>query len=361
MKKTVLFIFTFIFSLLTNAQFSGNGFYRVQNPGTLRYLTVVDNRASVNVATTDPDLAAILPIRKFERIVGNPASVIYIYHAGGNNYSLRAQNVDSYDIMGIYLNLRKLDDGTYYAWATARGLTKYLFDENSGRDDGWLDTKGEETNKKWNIIPLNSSSDNYFAAVPEFELNGYYYSTMYSSFPYKASSDGIKMYYVSLLTNNIAVLKEVEDNFVTAASPVISQCASADYANNRLDVLETGGSTIVNNCLNGVYFNNGNGKHMNRVAYDSNTMRILGKTSDGSLGFITADIDYLPANKAYLTVPAGSAKEIKLITEEEYETGIDDIRISGGDNNVYYDLSGRRVESPRNGVYVSANGKKICK
>ena len=65
MKKFLLFSFVFIFPSILLAQFVGNGFYRVKNRDTNRYLTIVDNRADINVATTEPDLAAILPIKDF--------------------------------------------------------------------------------------------------------------------------------------------------------------------------------------------------------------------------------------------------------------------------------------------------------
>lgn len=359
MKKFLSFVFTALFSLSTFAQFNGDGFYRIKNRDTGRYLTVVDNRASVSMATTEPDLAAILPIRNFDRIVGNPASIIYIDHVSDNNYSLRAQNVDTYDLMEVYLNLVKRSDGTYFAYASSQGMTKYLCDEMSGLDEGWLMTG--TANRNWHIIPVSSSSENYFAAVPEFEAEGEHYTTMYAAFPFKTTNDNMKMYYVGLIKDNIAVLKEVEDGFVPMATPVIIKCASANRVDNKLDVVSTGGSSVETNLLGGVYFDNDNKKHWNRVAYDPNTMRVLGKTKDGSLGFITADLDYLPANKAYLNVPAGSAEEIKVITEEEYVTSIDDVKSSENDNFVYYDLSGRIVSSPRNGVYISSNGGKFCK
>lgn len=361
MKKILIFICFILLSHVSFAQFAGDGFYRVQNHETKRYLTVVDNRASVNMATTNPDLAAILPIRNFDRIVGNPGSVIYIHQASSNNYSLRAQGIDSYDLMGVYLHLRNNNDGTYYAYATAQGLTKYLFDELSDYDEGWLMTSGPNQTKKWDIIPLNASSNNYFAAVPEFEHNGSYYTTMYSAFPYKSVDGNVSMHYITLVDKDCAVIKEVADGFVPAATAVIVKCASPDYNENRLDVFTSGGSSVANNRLSGVYFNNSNNKHLNRVAYDPNTMRVLGTLSDGSLGFITADIQYLPANKAYLKVPAGSAKEIRIITEEEYETSIENTFSDESVRTKFYDLSGRRVTKPSKGLYLTSKGQKILK
>jgi hypothetical protein len=83
--------------------------------------------------------------------------------------------------------------------------------------------------------------------------------------------------------------------------------------------------------------------------------------SDGSLGFITADIEYLPANKAYLKVPAGSAKEIRIITENEYETSIENTLSHETVSTMYYDLSGRRIATPSKGLYLTSKGKKVFK
>ena len=113
--------------------------------------------------------------------------------------------------------------------------------------------------------------------------------------------------------------------------------------------------------MGGVYFDNSNNKHWNRVAYDPNTMRVLGKLSDGSLGFITADLEYLPANKAYLKVPAGSAREIRIITEDEYATSIENTFSDQSATAEFYDLSGRRISNPSKGFYLTSKGKKVFK
>ena len=361
MKKILFFVFSVLLSHTTYAQFNGDGFYRIQNASTDRFLTIVDNRASVNLATTNPDLAAILPIRNIEDIIGNPGSVIYIHQAASNDYTLRAQGIDSYSVMGMYLHLRSLSNGTYYAYATAKGLTKFLYDEASDYNEGWLMTSGTEATKKWEIIPLNSSTDNYFAAVPEFEHDGSYYTTMFAAFPFKPVNANMSIYSISLVKNGIAVIKEVTDGFVPAATAVIVKCASANYSDNRFDVFTSGGSQVSNNCLSGVYFNNSNKKHENRVKYDPNTMRVLGIMNDGSLGFITADIQYLPANKAYLKVPAGSAREIRIITEEEYATSIENTFSDQSPIAEVYDLSGRRISNPTKGLYLTSKGKKVFK
>ena len=323
-KQLLLFYFLLFVSLIAQAQLSGNGYYRIKNRDTERYLTIVDNKASVNIATTEPDLAAILPIRNFDRIVGNPGSIIYIEDAGSGNYILSGQNVNTYNLVGEYLKLRVNKDGSYYAYASAKGMTKYLCDEQSSYDEGWLMTG--TTMRNWNIIPVSSDTENYFAAVPEFEYNGKYYTTMYASFSYKAKNTNTELYYVADIAKNAAVIKKLDaSSIVPALTPIVIKCSSSDYTNNKLDVVASSSSALSGNRLGGVLFNNDNNKHLNRVAYDPNTMRVLGLTKDGSIGFVTADIDYLPANKAYLTVPAGSPSELKMVTEDELSLLPDDV------------------------------------
>ncbi len=360
MKKFLLFSFVFIFPSILFAQFVGNGFYRVKNRDTHRYLTIVDNRADVNIATTEPDLAAILPIKDFNKIVGNPASIIYIENVNGNDYILTAQNVNTYDLVGEYLKLRKMSDGSYYAYAAAKGMTKYLCDEQSSYDEGWLMTG--TTMRNWNIIPVNSDSDNYFAAIPEFEHDGIFYTTLYASFPYKTKDECVEFFYVNKIVGNCAIIKKIDTNTVVSPlTPVVVRCKSSNYEDNKIDVVAVEGTQLDYNHLAGVLFDNSNKKHFNRLAYNPSTMRVLGKMEDGSIGFVTADINYLPANKAYLKVSEGTPAELRILTEEEYMTRIDDVPSVLSDKDAYYDLSGRRVSKMSKGIYISKDGNKICK
>lgn len=318
MKKLLLLLFSAFFLQMAYAQFQGDGFYRVQNRDTERYLTVINNRADVNMHTNKPDLASILPIRSFDRIAGNPGSIIYIDHVSGSNYTLRAQGSDTYDMLGMYLHLRQTSDQSYLAYATYKGVTQYLCDEATSYDEGWLYT-GEKT-RNWYIIPVDNTTDNYFGISPEIAYSGAHYTTMYASFAYQSTNEGTEMYSVSKVDGKYAVISPVVNNYVPAATPVLIKCASASHADNKVEISVSGGTAVTTNHLKGVYFNfYGKQDFINRVAYDSNTMRVLGLTSTGKLGFITADIDYLPANKAYLVVPAGSPSELEIVTEEEYE------------------------------------------
>ena len=132
----------------------------------------------------------------------------------------------------------------------------------------------------------------------------------------------MKAYYISKVADGQAVYKEVVNGKVPASTAVFVKCASANYVDNKVTVANNGVSTLSGNLLNGVYFKNTTNKHKNLKEYDPKTMRVLGVMSNGELGFITANYDYLPANKAYLVVPAGSPSEIKIVSEADFKPNV---------------------------------------
>ena len=62
--------------------------------------------------------------------------------------------------------------------------------------------------------------------------------------------------------------------------------------------------------------------------------------------------------RAYLTVPAASAREMKIVFAGGETTGISEIANSELSNTKMYDLQGRRVMQPAKGLYI-VNGKKV--
>ena len=100
----------------------------------------------------------------------------------------------------------------------------------------------------------------------------------------------------------------------------------------------------------------------NCLDYNSATMRILGE-ADGKLSFITAsDLKYMPANRAYLPVTAGSAA----IIPTDGTTGITGISSDSRNSKAArgtYTLNGTRLPdnaTPQKGIYIQ-DGKKVAK
>lgn len=312
------------------ADLNGNGYYRVKNYGSSRWATLVDNYAQVDFFAGDADLHSMVLTKDTETILSDPGSIVYITKKSSNQYDVAGQGVTLESLVNNTISIRKNDSkkgddnqSLYMIYGTYKGATKYIGDAEiiSSEVIGETSINVANTNlRNWYILPLDINSDNYFGAVPSVNTNNGQYTTLFTSFAYKPYSNGIKAYYISRVGYGMAEMVEITDA-VPPGSPVIIKCAGEKVSDNKMEIVEMQ-NTLPANALTGVYFDYSGYTHTNQVKYDPNTMRILGKCSDGSLGFVTGNISYIPANTAYLKVPAGSAPEIKCVTSEEYEQNL---------------------------------------
>ena len=321
MKRNLIFILSFLFALTSFAQLNGDGYYRVKNVASGRYITVRDNRGSVNIGSTSADMGAVDLYKGFDMVESDPASILYIDDVGDSNYKFHSQGTDTYEIIGYYLKLKKNSDGSYKAYQGNSMMIMYLGDgETTSVVDSKLVTNAKGQYRDWYILPVNSSSqDNYFGVKPDIKVAGDHYASFYASFPFSVASQDLKVYYINNVEGDIAVYKEIEGGVVPSGAPVFIKCSSNNPSDNRLDIGANQASALTNNKLSGVYFCNKSAAHRNVTPYNPETMRVLGTTADGKLAYVKADYDYLPANRSYLTVPAGSPDVIKLVSEEEYQ------------------------------------------
>lgn len=377
MKKILILSLAAAFAFPAMADLGGAGYYRVENYKTERWVSVIDNRGSIDLGSTSADLQAIRLQRDFSVVSGDAASVLYIKSVG-SEYQITTQGTGIYEIIDHYLRLRENGSANgqklYMAYGTYNGATRYLGDGTVGdRDFGGMSTATTGDYRKWYILPISADSDNYFGANADLEVNGTFYTTMYASFPYSAYTEGVKFYYVSRTIGECAELKELEGT-VPENTPVIIECAGETASENRLNV---GGeaSAITGNAMGGFFFNCSLGGHINRLAYNPKTMRLLGRCSDGKLGFVTADIDYIPANTSYLKVAEDAPSEIRIVGTEEYDeyykyyTGVEGVTADTDRQTDIYTMTGillhkgathEQIEALPAGMYV-IGGKKIVK
>ncbi|MDY3848228.1 MAG: hypothetical protein SOZ58_07915 [Prevotella sp.] len=360
-------------SQMAKSQFSEDGFYRVQNCTTDRYLSIVDDKCYNEVLTTSPDMYALRSIYSLDKVLTDPSTVFYIKKNSYNTtYSadvcnIYGQGTDLYKIISHYLYIRDQTNGTgnkYRAFAIESGVY-YLCDNNGTNDNGTVATN--KNNKDWRIFPFGADKDCYFGVKPTVVANGRNYATMYCGFGYKPYSAGVKSYVVDRIWKDKVIIREVEGT-VSKLTPVIIECGSSDYVNNRLDFTLEDGSKIDSNLLKGVMFNIYYRDHNNRVLNDPNTIRVLGVCSDGQPGFVTkseSELVALPANTAYLKVPAGSPAELPLMSYEEYTSGINGVEADNNTSSDVVSLSGVTVRKNAvsldglpSGVYIW-NKKKI--
>ena len=388
MKRIILLSLIALFTLSVQAQLA-DGYYRVQNENTKRYVTIIDGYGKVNMETTDVDMNALQTVMGFEEVEGNPASVIYIKKINGG-YDLQAQGVGSYNMVGYALQMFDFGDGTYGAYAEKSGMRKDLGDVTPS----WMRT--DEQNKyatvvtnsdniSWWVKPISSDSeDNYFGIKPTVQVGDKYYTTFVASFPFTFASEGMKAYTIEKLNvgKAMAIYKELTGT-IQPGTPVIIECSSSEPKNNKLNIsgapaYGTKPLTSEGNLLEGVYFCNymdkatntlipTDSKHFDAVEYKSYTMRVLGKTADGSLAFVKVkdgSLKYIPANTAYITVSNSVPDELLVVDEA---TGITNKVADKVQNGNVYTLQGVKVaenatslDNLEKGVYI-INGRKVVK
>ena len=149
--------------------------------------------------------------------------------------------------------------------------------------------------------------------------------------------------------------------------PLFVKCSSVDATDNRVDIAANSAKLPTDNQLGGVYFCNTTNAHKNVTPYNAETMRVLGITSTGELGYVKTNITNLPANKSYLKVPVGSPDELTLISYDDYITAIDEVESDEVDYSSVYNLRGIKVATSEeeynalpSGIYI-INGVKVRK
>lgn len=344
MNRIKLLLLATVCTLSANAQLNGDGYYRAQSSEQGRYIRIIDNRGSVNLQTTDADMEALRTRAGFENVVSDPATIIYIKKMN-KGYDFQSQGTGSYQIISYEVLLDDMGDNKYWCFASKSGMTKYLADQLIDYEMlPWLDDEEKEeylnhgrlvTNiapdyeggkyLDWNILPVKDAEGFYFGLQPNVSASDGYYQTFYAAFPFTFLSEGMSAWYVSKVNEATGkvIIKEVTGG-VPTSTPVIIKCASQSAASNKLNVGASTSGTADGNLLTGVYFCNPDAgpKHTNVVAYDANTMRVLGTAADGSLAFVKDNnLKYIPANTAYITVSA-SAPAILKVTDKEEEPAV---------------------------------------
>lgn len=319
------------------ADIEGDGYYRVLNTVTDRFITVVDNTGGFNWSSTTADLGALKTLGPFANVVSDPASVIYITRQGNEAYGpydLSAQGTSAYSITGYYLRIRKMNSDYYRAYATASGVTQYLYDTTAPGETGSVMAAGNPPADggvqrwEWDVRPVGDADGFYFGLTPEFTAaDGRRWLTFYAAFPFAFASPGMHAYRVAEVdaTLGVAVVEEVVGE-VPAATPVLVECTAADPAANRLTLLVASSATVGANSLVGVYFENRTRK--NYVPNDPATMRVLGLRADGTPGFVRSEAERMPRNRAYLPVPESAPAELSVMTRAEYEAFLSTQRLT---------------------------------
>ena len=388
MKKRLLLTIAVMLSGMTAFSQLTNGFYRVQNKGSQRYLYVKDCTGSVS--TLGADMGALELWPRLEDAQSDPGSVIYLRKVG-SAYDLTSQGTGVNEITGRYMSI-------YYDGKVAEVYNsgQYLYDVGNSDfnpEQGLLDAltskemPGKTDYRLWIPTKVDSQTDNFFGFKPTVQAKGKFYRPFYADFAYTPVKEDCRTWYVSLIDKEyaIAVIQEIKGT-VSRSQAVFVECISENPSDNRVTLQPEGGTKASGNLLTGTYFDNADRSavdHKNTnsaiIPFDAKTMRVLATDAEGSLAYVNSDatvptyeevyngkkwvknVKCIAHNQSYLTVTEDCPATLKVMTVEEYEKFLMAAGIHGTEiqrDEQWYDLQGNAVNGqPRKGIYIR-NGKK---
>lgn len=385
MKKRLFLLLLGCATMLgAQAQLNGAGYYRVKNVTSGRYMSLSDNQSrGVDFNSCTADCGAMQTSKIMDNIYSDPGSIFYLDHISGVSYNVVGQGTSLHDIINYYIYISPV--GSYYKiYQEQKGQRITLSDfDDVEEDESYVATTGGKTT--WYITPLNTT-DNYIGVKPTISVGDKHYAAVFAGYPYTLGT-GMKAYYINKVIENegVVIIKELTGT-IPANTPVLIECSSTDISKNQITPVLNSDAVPSDNLAIGVYFCLGDrwSAHYNSTKFDPATMRVLSLNTYGNLAVSTSTqnlktvmieprgadgkhltVTAIPANSWYIPVSSSAPSELKLVTAEQYATGIKDITVKPASLYNVYTLEGVQIKKNatsisdlHQGIYI-INGKKV--
>lgn len=385
MKKRLFLLLLGCATILgAQAQLSGAGYYRVKNVASGRYMSLSDNQSrEVDFNSCTADCGAMQTSKIMDNIYSDPGSIFYLDHISGVSYNVIGQGTSLHDIINYYIYISPV--GSFYKiYQEQKGQRITLSDfDDVEEDESYVATTGGKTT--WFITPLNTT-DNYIGVKPTISVGDKHYAAVFTGYPYTLGA-GMKAYYINKVIEKegVVIIKELTGT-IPAKTPVLIECSSTDISKNQITPVLNSVAVPSDNVAKGVYFCLGDrwSAHYNSTKFDPSTMRVLSLNTYGNLAVSTSTqnlktvmiepkgadgkhltITAIPANSWYIPVSSSAPSEMKMVTAEQYATGIKDITVKPASLYNVYTLEGVQIKKNatsisdlHQGIYI-INGKKV--
>ena len=360
------------------------GYYRVKNVTSGRYMSLSDNQSrGVDFNSCTADCGAMQTSKIMDNIYSDPGSIFYLDHISGVSYNVVGQGTSLHDIINYYIYISPV--GSYYKiYQEQKGQRITLSDlDDVEENESYVATTGGKTT--WYITPLNTT-DNYIGVKPTISVGDKHYAAVFAGYPYTLGT-GMKAYYINKVIENegVVIIKELAGT-IPANTPVLIECSSTDISKNQITPVLSSVAVPSDNVAKGVYFCLGDrwSAHYNSTKFDPSTMRVLSLNTYGNLAVSTSTqnlktvmikprgedgkhltVTAIPANSWYIPVSSSAPSEMKMVTAEQYATGIKDITVKPASLYNVYTLEGVQIKKNatsisdlHQGIYI-INGKKV--
>lgn len=312
--------------------------------GSLATAYYANNGIDRKITRTEAASAIIPQLWKFEKI--------------GENYRIRNANTNC--AIAFFAN-GDLDMPVSMTYAGVTSIKNVLPHTGSSNNTYWqfanndqvYGVRGEQyigTNSD-----LKNTTNNIWTIqkVTDFTVNvsSVSYASVGYPFATKVATEGAKAFYATSANDGSIALIEITDGIIPAnQGALIWKDGGGDVT---LTITNTD-KTFENNIFTA--------SAAKRSGFTAGKTYVLAKNSEEKAAFLKSELTVVPANKAYIAsekLPADAGSAIALIFNGGNTTGINNIATSENGNTEYYDLNGRRVLYPSNGIFVTNNGKKV--
>ncbi len=301
--------------------------------------TLDDESNTIEVEISDNKIAPTTTTRKAEFTIDVTAGTLKSESGAYIGVSSNSNGLKTADDATTYTNAFSIDEfGNAVIAAVFEGSTMTLrYNKASNQARFRYYKSGQEAIQLYKYVNTNPTSVTVTAKKE--------YTTFCSTYDLDFSQvEGLEAYVVPSVSNTAAVINKV--NKVPAGTGLILKKTVSETEFTVPVATET--DNIGTNLMVGV-----------TVATDMTEVANAYILSDGlfyacSGGTLAAGKAYLVADEAWATSTAPSFS----IVEGGEATGLSEELRVNSEESVYYDLSGRRVAQPTNGVYI-VNGKKV--
>ena len=301
---------------------------------------------------------------------GNYASQLWQF-VDNNNGTFKLKNANTGCCLGSYksdgaaleMPIDNKHAGEYTLKATTTSLTGVT---NDGKSMLQLVTEGYHTMNAWggagaqtiaNYDNQDGDKGNYWqfikvTTVP-VRISAANYATVAYPFAVKVPAEsGVKAYAVSAVNNGVLELSEITDGIIAANQGAILY----HEGEKQVDLqITTDAATYAGE-------NKLQGATAKRTGFTANATYVLALNSANQAAFLKSELTTVPANKAYVLASDLPAAEVGAQTLNfgfGEVTGINGVNADSNNAVEYYDLNGRRVLYPANGIFVTNTGKKV--
>ncbi len=287
----------------------------------------------------------------------NALNTLWQFVSDGNgNYMLRNLNADAYFLAATsQSSVTDIESASIFEVGEGASSDNWTFYVTNGTSSTYtyLNAYYSSTNSEHTIATYSGGSSdqgNLWMIEPVNDVTLTIDESGYAAVTYPFAvelPEGLTAYSLIQESGDLLIIEEIDTDVLPAGTPALFGGEAGDYTlafvtGNEDDALATGFEGVA----------------VRTVLSTNDNLYVLG-TQDDVVGMISRGSKTMTANTTYYATATEDIEFFTLTTE--IPVGIDQISADTESDapTTYYDLSGRKVNKPARGIYVTSDGKKV--